>query len=316
MNNGQFGAALLLTLFAGLATGAGSLIALLSKKTTPRFLSVSLGFSAGVMIFVSLVELFNDARAELSALWGDRMGYLAATGGFFAGMGLIALIDHFVPTEINPHEARSEEAAAYEATGALACAVPSREERCGDGACDVTGDGIGRGRHGASGRGRHRGRRGRPQTSSSALLRTGVLTAIVIALHNFPEGIATFFASMKDLSLGGTIAFAIAIHNIPEGISVSVPVYYATGSRKKAFWLSFASGLSEPVGALLGFLVLQPFLGGPAFGFILAAVAGIMIYISLDELLPSAREFGESHLAMAGLAGGIAVMALSLAFGA
>ncbi len=121
---------------------------------------------------------------------------------------------------------------------------------------------------------------------------------------------------MKDLSLGGTIAFAIAIHNIPEGISVSVPVYYATGSRKKAFWLSFASGLSEPVGALLGFLVLQPFLGGPAFGFILAAVAGIMIYISLDELLPSAREFGESHLAMAGLAGGIAVMALSLAFGA
>jgi len=312
MDWSQFGSAILLTLFAGLATGAGSLIALVSKKTTPRFLSVSLGFSAGVMIFVSLAELFNDAREELSVLWGDQLGYLAATGGFFAGMALIALIDHFVPKEINPHEARSEEAAAYEATGALACAVPAGKVACRDE--DHYGGKWGRGgaSHGSSGRRRRRG----PPTPSSALLRTGVLTAIVIALHNFPEGIATFFASMKDLSLGGTIAFAIAIHNIPEGISVSVPVYYATGSRRKAFWLSFASGLSEPVGAVLGFLVLQPFLGGPMFGFVLAAVAGIMIYISLDELLPSAREFGESHLAMAGLAGGIAVMALSLAFGA
>jgi len=142
-----------------------------------------------------------------------------------------------------------------------------------------------------------------------------MLTALVIALHNFPEGIATFFASMQDITLGVTIAFAIAIHNIPEGIAVSVPIYYATGSRKKAFWLSFASGLSEPVGAIIGYLILQRLIGGPAFGFVLSAVAGIMIYISLDELLPSAREFGENHLAMAGLAGGMAVMAISLALG-
>ena len=272
--------AFLLTLFAGLATGAGSCIALISKKSTPRFLSVSLGFSAGVMIFVSLVELFNDAREQLALIWGNQWGYLAATAGFFSGMALIAVIDHFVPSEVNPHEARSEEAAAFEATNTLACPVPAQKAH------------------------------------HSRLMRTGVLTAVVICLHNFPEGIATFFASMQDISLGVTIAFAIAIHNIPEGIAVSVPIYYATGSRRKAFWYSFASGLSEPFGAIIGFLILQPLLGGPTFGFVLAAVAGIMIYISLDELLPSAREFGESHLAMTGLAGGMAVMALSLALGA
>lgn len=274
--------AILLTLSAGLATGAGSFIALLCKKTTPRFLSISLGFSAGVMIFVSLVELFNDAEKQLSALWGPRWGYLGATAGFFGGMALIALIDHFVPSEINPHEARESEAAAFEATDAQSCPYP-------------TGDTA-----------RHK----------SKLLRTGMLTALVICLHNFPEGIATFFASMQDVTLGVTIAFAIAIHNIPEGIAVSVPIYYATGSRKKAFWLSFASGLSEPIGAIIGYIILQPLIGGPLFGIVLAAVAGIMIYISLDELLPAAREFGESHLAMAGLAGGMAVMAISLALGA
>jgi len=147
------------------------------------------------------------------------------------------------------------------------------------------------------------------------LFRTGILTAFVVMLHNVPEGVATLFASLSDVKLGLTITFAIAIHNIPEGIAISVPVYFATGSRRKAFWYSFLSGLSEPLGAVIGFLLLQPLIGGPTFGIILAAVAGIMIYISLDELLPSAREFGESHLAMAGLAGGMAVMAASLALG-
>jgi ZIP family zinc transporter len=272
--------ALLLTLMAGLATGAGSLIALLSKKTTPRFLSLSLGFSAGVMIFVSLVELFNDARHQLAMVWGNKWGYVAAIVGFGGGMALIAAIDRFVPSEVNPHEVRAGEAAAYEATNTPACP-------------DGESTGL-----------------------RSRLLRTGMLTALVIGLHNFPEGIATFFASMQDITLGLTIAFAIAIHNIPEGIAVSVPIYYATGSRAKAFWYSFASGLSEPVGAVLGYLLLQPLMGGPTFGFVLAAVAGIMIYISLDELLPSARAFGESHLAMAGLAFGMLVMAVSLALGA
>ena len=279
MLSSPFFRAFLLTMMAGLATGAGSLIALVSKKSTPRFLSLSLGFSAGVMIFVSLVELFNDARSELALVWGEKWGHFGALAGFAGGMALIACIDRFVPREVNPHEARGGEAAAYEAANVQACADEDRSRR------------------------------------RSRLLRTGTLTALVIGLHNFPEGVATFFASMQDMALGVTIAFAVAIHNIPEGIAVSVPVYYATGSRKKAFWLSFASGLSEPVGALLGYVVLQPLMGGPTFGLVLAAVAGIMIYISLDELLPSAREYGESHLAMAGLSLGMIVMGLSLVLG-
>jgi ZIP family zinc transporter len=265
------------TILAGLATGIDSLIALISKKTTSRFLSVSLGFSAGVMIFVSLVELFGDATARLSVIWGHRGGYWGALVGFFAGMGLIALIDRIVPPAVNPHEARAREAAEHEAADSGTCSdLPSA-------------------------------------TRGARLLRTGFLTALVVTIHNFPEGIATLFASLENPRLGVTIAFAIAIHNIPEGIAISVPVYYATGSRKRAFWYSFASGLAEPLGALLGFLLLRGQIGGPFFGLILAAVAGIMIYISLDELLPSAREFGEHHLAMAGLFGGMAVMGLSLA---
>ena len=270
--------AFLLTLLSGLATGAGSFIALLSKKTTPRFLSISLGFSAGVMIFVSLVELFNEARSQLSLIWGERGAYWGAIGGFLFGMGLIATIDRLVPAAVNPHEARATEAARFEASHLQAC-----DEY--------------------------------PGMKKGRLLRTGLLTAIVVALHNLPEGVATFFAALQDRQLGVTIALAVAIHNIPEGIAISVPVYYSTGSRAKAFWYSFASGLSEPIGAILGYLLLMPLLGGPTFGIVLASVSGIMIYISLDELLPSAREYGKSHLAMLGLAGGMGVMAISLALG-
>lgn len=299
-----FARAFLLTLMAGLATGVGSLIALFSKRTTPRFLSVSLGFSAGVMVFVSLVELFNDARVQLSAIWGAAGGYWGAIAGFFGGMAAIALIDRFVPASVNPHESRAVEAATYEAADSRACGLAEepRTQRRGTGRFGGSGA-----RHG------HQGRHGKH--GMEKLFRTGILTAFVVMLHNFPEGVATLFASLSDAGLGLTIAFAIAIHNIPEGIAISVPVYYSTGSRRKAFWYSFLSGLSEPLGAVIGFLLLRPLLAGPTFGIILAAVAGVMIYISLDELLPSAREFGESHLAMAGLAGGMAVMAASLALG-
>jgi ZIP family zinc transporter len=265
------------TIIAGLATGVGSGIALVSKRTTSRFLSVSLGFSAGVMIFVSLAELFAQSVAQLSAVWGARPGYWVAICGFFGGMALIALIDRLVPPAVNPHEARAKEAAENEAVDARVC--PDE---------------------GAAGRG-------------AKLLRTGLLTALVVTIHNFPEGIATLLSSLQSPKLGFAIAFAIAIHNIPEGIAISVPVYYATGSRTKAFWYSFASGLAEPLGAAIGFLFLRRHLGGPVLGVALSAVAGIMIYISLDELLPTAKEYGEHHLAMAGLFGGMAVMAVSLA---
>jgi ZIP family zinc transporter len=144
------------------------------------------------------------------------------------------------------------------------------------------------------------------------LMRMGLFTALAVGIHNFPEGLATFTAALTDPGIGIAIAVAIAIHNIPEGIAVSIPIYYATGNRKKAFLLSFASGLAEPVGALVGYLILMPFLSPVVFGVLFAAVAGIMVFISLDELLPSATEFGEHHLSIYGLIAGMLVMAISL----
>lgn len=252
-----------LTLFAGLCTGIGSVMALLAKKTNTRFLSVALGFSAGVMIYVSMIDIFTKARESLVSALGQKMGSWVNVAAFFGGILFIALIDRLIPSGENPHEVKR---------------VETMNEEAG----------------------------------KTKLMRMGTFAAMAIAIHNFPEGIATFTAALKDPSLGIAIAAAIAIHNIPEGIAVSVPVYYATGSKKKAFELSFLSGLSEPVGALLGFLILMPFFNDVLFGVLFAAVAGIMVFISLDELLPTAREYGEPHLSIYGLVAGMAVMAISL----
>lgn len=254
-----------LTLFAGLSTGIGSAIAFFAKKTNTAFLSVALGFSAGVMIYVSFVEIFVKARDVLSESMGEGPGYWATTAAFFGGILFIAIIDKLIPSVENPHEMHKVE----EMTDQKAM-------------------------------------------KDKKLMRMGMFTALAIAIHNFPEGLATFTAALTDPGLGIAIAVAIAIHNIPEGIAVSVPVYYATGSRKKAFWLSFLSGLSEPVGALVGYLILMPFLSPFVFGVLFAGVAGIMVFISLDELLPAAEEYGEHHLSIYGLIAGMAVMALSL----
>jgi ZIP family zinc transporter len=251
-----------LTLLAGLATGIGSTLALLARRTNTRFLSAALGFSAGVMIYVSFVEILADARAGLAGALGARAGAWLAVLAFFGGMGLTALIDRLVPAAENPHE------------------VHRVEEM-------------------------HR----RPDAH---LMRMGLLSATAIALHNFPEGIATFVAALDHPRLGASIAAAIAIHNVPEGIAVAVPVFYATGSRARAFSWSFLSGLSEPLGALVAWLLLSGFLGGALRGVLFAAVAGIMVFISFDELLPTAREYGEHHVAVYGLTSGMAVMAVSL----
>ena len=254
-----------LTLFAGLATGIGSALSLLTKRTNTKFLSVALGFSAGVMIYVSFVEILMKAKDALISELGMTMGNWATVGGFFFGILVIALIDKLIPSVENPHE------------------IHTVEEMDGN-----------------------------SEAHKAKLMRMGTFTALAIAIHNFPEGLATFTAALADPSLGIPIAVAIAIHNIPEGIAVAVPIFYATGSRMKAFKLSFLSGLSEPVGAIIGYLLLYRFFNDAMFGFIFATVAGIMVYISLDELLPSAREYGEHHLSMYGLIAGMAVMALSL----
>ena len=254
-----------LTLFAGLSTGIGSLIGFLSKEFNPRFLTVSLGFSAGVMIYVSLVEIFVKAKDSLSISLGDRMGYVVTVIGFFIGIAVIALIDKLIPSYENPHEVN----------------VAQKIEES-------------------------------TNAEKNKLMRMGVFSALAIAIHNFPEGLATFMSGLSDPTLGISIAVAVAIHNIPEGLAVSAPIFYATKSRKKAFILSFLSGLSEPIGAMIGYFVLRKIFSDTTFGVIFASVAGIMVYISLDELLPTAEEYGEHHLAIGGLILGMFIMALSL----
>ncbi len=263
MNNTyQVVIALALTLFAGLATCVGGALALTTNRTNTRLLSVALGFSAGVMIYVSFVELLAQAMDVLETQYGHPVGTWYAVLGFFGGIALIGIIDRFVPELENPHE------------------FPSP--------------------HGAA------------RQPDERLLRTGVMAALAISVHNFPEGMATFLATLQDVRIGGPIAVAIAIHNVPEGIAVAVPVYFATGSKRRAFGYATLSGVAEPVGALIGFLVLAPFLDDLLMGVMFAFIAGVMVFVSLDELLPSAETYGEHHLSMYGLIGGMAVMAVSL----
>ena len=257
--------ALGLTLLAGLSTGIGSALAFFTTRTNTKFLATALGFSAGVMLYVSFVEIFQKARESLVSEMGQGPGVALTVAAFFSGIALAALIDRLVPGFENPHEIRSVEQM-----------QPGQVPE------------------------------------DAKLLRMGLFSALAIAIHNFPEGLATFIAALNDVNLGISTAVAIAIHNIPEGIAVAVPIYYATGSRRKAFTLSFASGLAEPAGALIGLLVLSFFFNNLVFGIMFAGVGGIMVYIALDELLPCAEQYGEHHLAITGLVSGMFVMALSL----
>lgn len=267
--------AIALTMFAGLATGIGSAIAFLARRTNYRFLSVSTGFSAGVMLYVSFVEIFYKGSDRLVAAFGDPVGHWVNVGSFFGGMALIAIIDNLIPSGENPHEAPVEDAASQLLV-----------------------------------------KRDRP--ASSKLIRMGLFTALAISVHNLPEGLATFLAVLEEPKVGAAIAIAVALHNIPEGISVSVPIYYATGDRRKAFALSLASGLAEPVGAVLAYGLMRAFVGGESdlpssfMGVLFGGVAGVMVYISLDELLPTSRAYGRGHDSLLGLVAGMAVMAVSL----
>lgn len=263
MMTSSFWVAFGLTTFAGLSTAIGGLIVLFCKKTNPKILSVSLGFSAGVMIYISFVELFFESKQLLISSLGEVRGSWINIIAFFGGIFLIGIIDKLIPSYENPHES-------------------------------------------------HKIKQDGQSNASNKLLRTGIFTAAVIAIHNFPEGMATFVSSMQQPSLGVAVAVAIAIHNIPEGISVAIPVYYATGSRKKSFIWTFISGIGEPIGGLLAYFIFLPILNDTVFGILFAVIAGIMVFISFDELLPSAEEYGEHHLTIYGLITGMIVMAVSL----
>ena len=250
---------LLLAMGAGLSTTIGSLLGVVVRRPGPKFMGFTLGFSAGVMILISFMELLAGAIKI------EGVGFLRAHIAFFIGMAAYFLIDFLVPHEyLGQHDYRPGK---YDLAGGKA-----------------------------------------PQ----ALERTGVLVALGLSIHNFPEGMATFIGGMEDIHLGLAIAVAIAIHNIPEGLAISAPIYAATGNRRKAFLWSFLSGVSEMIGAFLAAIVLMPFLSETLIGFVLAAVGGIMVTISIDELVPAANAFGSEHMPIVGVMAGMAVMVISL----
>ena len=264
--------ALGLTLAAGMSTALGALLAFMTKSTNKKFLSGSLGLSAGVMIYVSFMELMPEALEKLSGIYSGKLASIYTITAFFAGMLLIAVIDRLIPEDENPHEMHLVEQ------------IGDEDRRLSKA-----------GAHGAE---RYK--------------RTGLMIALAIGIHNFPEGIAAFVSALNGLEFALPVVIAIAIHNIPEGIAVSVPIYHATGNRNKAFVCSLLSGLAEPAGALLALFVLLPFWTPQLDGLLLAAVSGIMVYISIDELLPAAEEYGHHHAAITGVVIGMAVMAISL----
>jgi len=273
MFNNNILLAFLLTLIAGLSTGIGSFLAFFTKRTNTGFLSLALGFSAGVMIYVSMIEIFPKAEESLTVVFGDNLGAIYTVVAFFLGILLIGIIDKLIPSFENPHELSEVEDIDQ-------IAKEMKQET-------FTFD-------------------------KDKMHRLGLFTALALTIHNFPEGLATFMAVLHDPALGIAITVAIALHNIPEGIAVSVPIYYATGSKKKAFKYSFLSGLAEPLGAVIGYLILMPFLNDGVFGFVFAMVGGIMVYISVDELLPSAQKYGKHHLSIYGMVAGMAIMAISI----
>ena len=262
---------------AGLTTMLGTVILFFMKKTNTKILSLALGFSAGAMIFISFVDIIPTATDQLLTSFDEKTSFAIAIASFFGGIILMALIDKFIPEESNPHEMASEESIH-----------------------DVykTSEGSIAG--------------GLRQTEMSSLKKMGFFTALAMAIHNFPEGIATFISTVKDPKLGLPIAVAIAIHNIPEGISVAVPIYYGSGSKKEAFLYSFISSIAEPIGGLFAYFVFLNNANDTMIGIIFASVAGIMTFISLDELLPAAEEYGNHHSAIYGTIFGMAFMALSL----
>ena len=249
--SGSIGFGLILSTLAGLSTLIGGAFGLISKRPGPRFMALTLGFSAGVMIHVSFVELLQAGV--------ESIGFAPAHLAFFIGTAAMFLIDALIPHDYfdtHDHASGNE----------------------------------------------HNG----------ALMKTGLFVALGIGIHNFPEGMASFVGALQDPSLGISIAVAIAIHNIPEGLAVAAPILAATGSRRKALLWTFLSGIAEPLGAGVAALILLPFLSDAVLGYVLATVAGVMVFISLDELIPTSRSYGKEHLSILGVFVGMGIMFLTL----
>lgn len=253
---------LILTLFAGMSTLVGGFITFFIKRNNLKALSVGLGFSAGVMVYVSLSELVPNSELMLKEYYSVIGAKAMVFGGFLFGILIAVLIDYFIPDHIEEDF--------------LGAQTKKQQRR--------------------------------------KIKRAGLITALAVTLHNLPEGMATFLVSSQDLALGIPVAIAIAIHNIPEGIAIALPIFHATGKKRLAVLYSFLSGISEPVGGLIGVLLLKTIMPDQSIGIMTAAVAGIMVYLSFDTLLPLAREYGENHHVIIGIVAGMLIMCFSLIF--
>lgn len=266
--------AFLLSLFAGLSTTVGSFIAFVMKKPSPKFISFIMGFSAGIMILISFVELLQESINTN----GIFMGFVF----FFIGMLIMLVIDILVSHK-------------YEFEDSIEVFITEN------------GKYEPHLHYGHRGRQKYRG-----EIKNVKLARSSLFIFLGVFIHNFPEGMATFIGTVKDVELGLLLTLAIALHNIPEGIAVAVTIYASTGDKKKAFKWSFLSGISEPIGALITGLILFPFINNVSLSALLGVVGGIMVYISLDELLPVSKALGKEHISILGLISGMLIMALSL----
>lgn len=256
----NFGLAFLLTLLAGLTTAVGGAVAFIVKRDNLKALSIGLGFSAGVMIFISFMDIIPEAKELLAVNFSETCEWLVFAG-FILGIIVAILIDYFLPDHIDTDELMEPDA---------------------------------------------------PSKHHYRIRRAGLFTAIAICVHNFPEGMATFLTTTQNVTLGVSVGLAIAIHNIPEGISVALPIYHVTGKKRYAMLYAALSGISEPLGALIGIFLFQLFVPHIMVGILLAAVAGIMIYLSFDTLLPLAKEYGDWHLSIVGIMSGILFIWMSL----
>lgn len=250
-----------LSLFAGLSTGIGAAVAFFLKKPSTRFLTFAIGTSAGVMLYISFMELIPAAQEYI----GDGQGKWIFLAAMFGGMGLAGFIDRLVPDEENPHEIHG---------------LKEWEKS--------------------------------PVPEHAGMKRSAYFFALSIAIHNFPEGMATMVSAFDSAEVASSVALAVAIHNIPEGVAVAIPLYFATKSRKKSFFYASLTGLAEPIGALVAMIILLPFLSPMLLGILFASVSGFMIFISLDELLPMSRRWGHHHLAIYGVTAGMLLMGFLL----
>lgn len=296
------GLGFLLVTVAGLSTALGAMLVFWEKAVrlaNKRVLAAGLGFSGGVMLYVSFVEILVKSQlAFTEAQESEENAYLSATACFFAGMVILRVLVWLVHRLDKDHSHGVCEGNIDTQRHGVNAETAGGTESAPDPVPDASQT------------------KDSDKDSDKQLQMMGLNTAVAIAIHNFPEGLATFVATLADPTVGVTLAVAIAIHNIPEGLCVALPIYYATGSRLRGFVYALLSGLSEPIGAAIGYGIIKATgddLDQTVYGVLFGIVGGMMVMIVILELLPTAFRYDPADTVVTtSLCAGMAVMAASL----